>query len=65
MNIIVGSNVRYQHKKSGGVYIVLAEGRNEADLTEVVIYKNVHSGAVWVRPRSEFVDGRFQLMSFG
>ncbi len=49
----------YRHTKSGGIYSVIAEGQVEADLQKVVIYKSNLDGIVWVRPASEFYDGRF------
>ncbi|MBX8828237.1 DUF1653 domain-containing protein, partial [Ochrobactrum sp. SFR4] len=30
-----------------------------ADMREVVIYRSVDDGSLWVRPREEFDDGRF------
>lgn len=48
----------HQHKK-GGLYRVLTHGVLEADHTPVVIYDDV-AGQVWVRPVSEFDDGRFR-----
>lgn len=52
MHILVeGSMV--QHYK-GGLYEILHFGLNEADLAEVVIYKSLKDGKVWVRPKSSF-----------
>ncbi|RYX83987.1 DUF1653 domain-containing protein [bacterium] len=34
----------------------------EKDLTPVVVYKN-EAGKVWVRPLSEFMDGRFEWLN--
>jgi hypothetical protein len=45
------------HRK-GGRYRVLAEGLLEVDRTDVVIYDDAQ-GQVWVRPATEFWDGRF------
>jgi hypothetical protein len=49
----------HRHLKTGGLYRVLHEGAIEANLTPCIIYQNVASGAIWVRPSSEFWDGRF------
>jgi predicted HAD superfamily Cof-like phosphohydrolase len=49
----------YRHYK-GGLYELLAEGKNEATLTDVVIYRSCQKGDVWVRPKEEFFDGRFE-----
>jgi hypothetical protein len=51
----------YLHLKSGGLYRVIARGRLEATLVPAVIYECVRSSNVWVRPASEFDDGRFQV----
>lgn len=48
----------WRHRKTGALYRVIAVGRIEADLTPCVIYQGP-SGDVWVRPREEFMDGRF------
>lgn len=53
----------YRHKKTGGVYSVIALGRNESTLEEVVVYKKYRTHRlqdVWVRPMKEFQDGRFE-----
>ncbi len=47
----------HRHRK-GGLYRVLSEGLLETDGTDVVIYDDVQ-GQVWVRPATEFWDGRF------
>lgn len=60
-------NFTYRHVKTGRVYIVVALGRNELTLEEVVVYAAVDRWTeyryslqdVWVRPRAEFEDGRF------
>ncbi len=50
------------HLKSGGLYRVLREGRIEKDLTPAVVYES-EAGDVWIRPSSEFYDGRFRPVS--
>lgn len=47
----------HRHKK-GGLYRVTGRGVLEADLSAVVIYDDA-AGQIWVRPVSEFDDGRF------
>lgn len=35
------------------------------DMREVAIYRSVDDGSLWVRPREEFEDGRFQALQGG
>lgn len=56
-----------QHAKTGGYYEVLMSAQMEADHAPVVVYQAVRTGMlcperygpVWVRPETEFADGRF------
>lgn len=65
----------HKHLKTGGLYAVLFTGRMQSanwfilradgsdvsiDMTEVVIYRSLGDGSIWVRPKSEFEDGRFE-----
>lgn len=66
----------FKHRKTGGYYMVAAEGRmqskdwrsydeatddlNLVDMEEVVIYMSMSDGEFWVRPKAEFYDGRFE-----
>ena len=59
LNAPIQCGVHFTHKKSGGIYKVLATGFIEADLTPATIYQEWPVGIVWVRPFSEFNDGRF------
>lgn len=52
----------YRHRK-GGLYLFIGPGRIEASLDPVVIYRSVSDGSLWVRPESEFMDGRFTLLT--
>jgi len=51
---------RWRHLKRGATYIVEGSCVIEALLVTGVIYKSEADGTVWVRPLSEFVDGRFE-----
>lgn len=51
------------HLKSGGVYSVICEAENEADLTLLVVYKALHDNRIWARPKEQFLDGRFVKMN--
>ena len=50
---------RWGHVKHGGAYVVIDNGVIEATLIACVIYKAESDGTTWVRPLSEFMDGRF------
>lgn len=56
-------NGYYVHRKSGRTYIVIAIGRNERTLEEVVVYRTHGTMSIdhtWVRAKAEFEDGRFE-----
>lgn len=58
-NLLGGRGWRPTHRhKKGGLYRVMTDAVNEADRVPVVVYDDV-DGQVWVRPASEFWDGRF------
>jgi hypothetical protein len=50
----------YRHKKTKGLYSVVCIARIEATGEQVTVYKNISSDEIWVRPSSEFNDGRFE-----
>lgn len=56
---IVGKN--FLHIKSGRIYQVVNLAYREEDLEVVVIYHD-ESLVHWVRPLSEFIDGRFKQL---
>ena len=60
------SEALYRHVKRGTIYRVLhfATLQVEGPLDEavVVVYQDVDTGSVWVRPQAEFFDGRFEDM---
>ena len=56
---IVGKN--FLHVKSGRIYQVVNLAYHEEDLEVVVIYHD-ESLVHWVRPLSEFIDGRFKQL---
>jgi len=50
----------HQHRKTGGLYQVLySSAVIEKTMTPAVIYQG-RDGTVWVRPQTEFNDGRFE-----
>ena len=57
---------RFTHKKRGSTYTVIGIGYLQTrhdflDDEEVVIYQEP-SGILWVRPLTEFCDGRFEAV---
>ena len=59
---------RVRHKKRGTEYEVLGEADLQtekplSDYAVVVVYRDVSSGRIWARPRDEFNDGRFEVLS--
>jgi hypothetical protein len=59
-------NRRYfLHQKSGGKYELLMIAVMEADLTRACVYQSIDNGSLWVRPESEFFDGRFKELVDG
>ena len=64
----VGVQERVQHKKRGSTYRVVGRGKVQTDTpltdyAEVVVYQCEADGTIWVRPVSEFEDGRFAALA--
>ena len=58
---------RYRHLKRGTTYVEVGRGEVQSDTVvregdELVVYVG-ENGRVWLRPPSEFNDGRFQAFS--
>ncbi len=51
----------WRHKKTGGVYHIVANCIIEATDTPAVAYRK--DGPIWVRPLAEFMDGRFEQVN--
>lgn len=49
----------WRHAKSGNTYYIVGVGYDEATLDVVVMYASPKTMLRWVRPISEFLDGRF------
>ncbi len=53
----------WRHIKTDGIYAVLCPAVIEAGTVPAVLYsKSGGDGTVWVRPVTEFLDGRFEVM---
>ena len=51
----------WRHKKTGTIYTIKDIAIIESDLSLAVSYKELGTAKVhWVRPLSEFLDGRFE-----
>lgn len=55
----------FHHKKSGGDYTIVGVANLQsmvaiAEPTQLVVYRAHSDSSLWVRPHSEFFDGRFQ-----
>lgn len=53
----------WKHRKRDEIVAILHFGHIEATLVPCVIYQDVRSSLVWVRPCDEFFDGRFERQS--
>lgn len=54
----------YRHVKTGGLYYVIEwNAKIEGTMEDAVVYRNIVTGMVWVRPYSEFLDGRFKCLT--
>jgi hypothetical protein len=62
---------KWRHKKRGVVYEIIADSASiqcaaAPDFEEMfgdddwIVYRGEASGAWWVRPKAEFLDGRFE-----
>lgn len=56
-------NFRYIHRKTRGIYEIVAFAVVEATLRSVVVYRNTNTGATFTRPEDEFFDGRFEQIT--
>lgn len=54
------TNPVYRHVKSGGLYEIITGARYEPTTEDVVVYRCLADGLVWVRSHKEFFDGRFE-----
>ena len=67
-DMLIGHQVRtYRHKARGSLYevqgLATLQINGEHDMTECVVYLDCNFGRMWVRPVSEFIDGRFEVVA--
>jgi cyclomaltodextrinase / maltogenic alpha-amylase / neopullulanase len=48
--------MHYKHYKTGNIYELLHIGKNSETLEEVVVYRSLKTGEVWVRPKTMFFE---------
>ena len=57
---------KWRHKKRGTTYVILGVAEMQCssdpkfDHVPVIIYMGTEDRNVWVRPKDEFMDGRFE-----
>jgi hypothetical protein len=51
------------HNKTKGLYRIVTTGLLESDGTPHTVYQCIRTGVIWIRPSSEFHDGRFLLQT--
>lgn len=57
---VFGASEIWRHVKSDGLYTVVDQNAIiEATMAPAVCYRSLFDGQVWVRPATEFFDGRF------
>ena len=53
----------WRHRKTGGAYAVIQDNvMIEATMTPGTLYMSLETGQKWIRPESEFYDGRFERL---
>ena len=55
----------YRHIKTGRLYQVVCLGLIESDQVMAVVYRSLVDDVVWIRPLTEFNDGRFEFVKKG
>jgi len=59
-------NRTYRHKARGSLYevqgLATLQISGAYDMTECCVYCCLTTGKMWVRPVSEFLDGRFEMV---
>lgn len=55
---------RYRHVKNGGTYEIVSIAEDENNRGEMlVVYRGEDDGKIWVRPSTQFFDGRFEELT--
>ena len=52
----------WEHQKTKEVYMIIGFGLIEKTLEPSVVYQS-SQGQIWIRPATEFFDGRFKQVS--
>ena len=53
---------KWRHVKTDGIYVIVTECKLENDDVAAVAYRSIieENDIVWVRPKEQFLDGRFE-----
>jgi hypothetical protein len=57
---MIEAHTLWRHKKTGGIYQIVTLAKIEATMQNAVVYRSIEHHGTWVRPVSEFLDGRFE-----
>jgi hypothetical protein len=64
---VAGLVMKARHRKRGTTYTIEGSAHLQtdtplSDMAELIVYRSDHDGSLWVRPTTEFNDGRFDLL---
>lgn len=61
--MIINEQAVFRHINTGNAYQVIAIGDLESNCQAMVVYRAMFGNhRVWIRPKSEFEDGRFEYI---